>query len=302
MNFISFSEYLTTWRGWGLTDQQAAERLLAALRDPANARHVQGFRVEREAITPSADEQRQSWRASERMHRIARWRDNAMAWRNQQRLVMLQKWVSTRSQPLSPERWGSFFDAAYRLQRDIDECRERGETGDRLRPISARRRDALERAWHRLKAIAEPEDRYDETVSNAPEVVPAHLWGYLKGVDVSLVSCWTDGDEQPWWAISVDWRAGKLTDWDYGRTVEYCNLEVHDALVRPTRGEVADLMNKSPITDQNTFWKEHKDYLKAARIKSENDYPDFWAANKNPERSPGPSPKRIGRRAPAVEL
>lgn len=302
MNFISFSEYLQTWRGWGLTDQQAAERLLAALRDPANARHVQGFRIEREAITPSADEQRWSWRASERKDRVARWLESARAWRNQQLLAMLQKWVSTRSQPLSPERWGSLFWAAYRLQREIDDYRERGEPGAQLRPISARRRAALERAWRRLHAAAQPEERHAETVSNAPEVVPAHLWTYLDCVDVSLVSYWTDDNDDPEAGISVNWRAGKLTDWDWSSTIEYCGLEVHNTLARPTRGEVADLMNKSPITDQNIFWKKHKNYLKEARIKSGKDYADFWAANKNPERSPGPIPKRTDRMVPAVEL
>lgn len=252
MNFISFSEYLKTWRGHGLTDQQAAERLLLALRDPARARHVQGFRIDREAITPSPDEQRRSWRASERMHRIARWLESdAQPWRTSQR------------------------------------------------------RDALERAWRRLKSIAEPEERHAETVSDAPEAVPAHLWPYLDGVDVSLVSCWTDDDEQPWWAISVDWRAGTLTDWDQGWTVEYCNLQVHNELAKPTVEEVADMIRKSPITDQNKFWKANASFLDASGIGTGQAFRDLWVEVKysgefKPRR--GRPPKLIGRRLPAVEL
>lgn len=249
MTFISFSEYLTTWRGLGLTDQQAAKRLLAALRDSANARHVHGFRIEREAITPSPDEQRQSWRASERKDRIARWLESdAQPWRTSQR------------------------------------------------------RDALERAWHRLKAIAEPEDRYAETVSNAPEVVPAHLWTYLDCVDASLESGWSDDDEQPWRGISINWRAGKLTDWDYDRTIEYCNLKIHNTLARPTVEEVADRIVKSPLTDQNKFWNDNKAYLKAAHLKRKQGFRDLWAETKNPERSRGPEPNKPRHNGAAIEL
>lgn len=293
MNFISFSEYLQTWRGLGLTDQQAAERLLLALHDPAKVRHVQGFRIEREAITPSADEQRRSWWASERMHRIARWLDSAMAWRNQQRLAVLQKWVSTRSQPLSPERWGSFFFAAYRLQRDIDECRERGEPGARLRPISERRRAALERAWHRLKAIADPDGRHAVAVTDAPEVLPAHLWAHLNCVDASLVSRWTDDDDDPEAGIFVDWRAGKLTDWGWCSTIEYCNLQVHNELVKPTVEEVADRIKKSPISDQNKFWTANASFLDASCIKTGQAFRNLWkeikySENRKPRRGRPP--------------
>lgn len=252
MNFISFSEYLKTWRGHGLTDQQAAERLLNALRDPASARHVQGFRIDREAITPSPDEQRRSWRASERMHRIARWLESdAQPWRTSQR------------------------------------------------------RDALERAWRRLKSIAEPEERHAETVSNAPEVLPAYLWARLNCVDASLVSRWTDDDDDPEAGIFVDWRAGKLTDWDWLYTTEYCNLEIHNTLASPTAEEVADRIKKSPITDQNKFWTANASFLDASGIGTGQAFRDLWVEVKysgefKPRR--GRPPKLIGRRLPAVEL
>lgn len=249
MNFISFSEYLQTWRGLGLTDQQAAERLLAALRDPANARHVQGFRIVREAITPSPDEQRRSWRASERMHRIARWLESDA-----------QPWSTTQ------------------------------------------RRDALERAWHRLKAIAQPEERHAETVSDAPEVVPAHLWTYLDCVDASLESGWSDDDEKPMSGISVDWRAGKLTDWDWLYTTEYCNLQVHSLLARPSTGEVAGRITKSPLSDQNKFWNDNEAYLKAAGLTRKDSFRDLWADTKNPKRSRGPEPKQIRHKGAEIQL
>lgn len=305
MSFISFSEYLKTWRGHGLTDQQAAERLLLALRDRANARHIKGFRIEREQIAPTLDEERQSWRASKRADRIARWLDSAMAWRTRKRLAMLQKWVSTRSQPLSPKRWGLLLFAAYSLERDLDEYRERGKPEARSRPISARRRAVLERAGRRLRAIAQPEDQYAETFIDAPEPVPADFWAALDSVDSALQSYWCNDDDEPEAGISVDWRAGKLTEWDCGWIVEYCNLEVHYSLTRPTIEEVADRIRKSPITDQAKFRTANAAFLKASGIKSGDEFREFWVKVKYSEKRetrPGRPPKRIGQKVPAVEL
>lgn len=266
MNFISFSEYLQVWRVHGLTEQEAAERLLQALRAPGNALHVRALRTELDAGEPSAEDERQRWRAHQRMDRIGRWLEDE------------------------------------RERREIGECPKTQDPAAARRPMSARRWEALKQAWRRLQAMAAgPEPRPLAVTSASPEPVPAYLWSLVDRVDTSLRSRWSDDDEHQQDGILVDWRAGKITEWDLFGSVEYCNLQVHNHLVQPTLIEVSNRIRNSPISDQNKFWNDNEEYLKFAGLTRKESFRDLWAGNKNPNRSRGPKPKQIDHRDAGAE-
>lgn len=274
---LSFQQFITEGKHKGWSAQEAAERLLNALKKESPAAPVFGvceishYRVEERPYNPFIEN---------RLHSLRCWLSDD----DRHEFEPFSLWPT---HPREPKR----------------------------KKLSSERRAALEQAFRRLEKKIEPIGP-DDWVIVRKDIestrVPRDAWNGLASVTNDLISQFDDEyeDEISTWT-KVDWVSGIVeihdnyhfigTPWEIddshvaSASVKYANLQISESLAERVLSyddeELRNMVLCWPKRNGSVFWEDHKDDLRLGG-RSQDDIRALWRECRNPEGKRG-APRKI---------